>query len=516
MFLVDSTSGWIADIQHVVNKDEGLAILFGPIATLFFFFFITVTSLNSVRKSLLSLTRKNRLYTDAEKKEYKKRKRDVIKQYSTNQICSFLYVAYLSYLIGNQKNGINQIIMGNDPLMERVLELCPLIQRGPHPPFYLNNRHMQFVPWMAQNEMFRGSIPFETHAFTVHDCIDKSVPNCESHASMDEEITLDVFPPFDDPSMPKDAPVILFAPGLRCHSQDLPGNTIMRVAYGKGFRSIAVNRRGHHPTKEDKLLTAPRFNLFGDVDDLEQVYWHVKETKLPANTPMFLHGISSGCAVVVRALSLWDQRRTLDPTSRTPSFVGAVVLTPGYDTSKVLRPTRFKWPYNPLMNDAVKDHFIRLNEDVLRAYNSDAVDATLAAADMQSFLDAAAPFAGYNTAAEYYEHTNPVKDLEQINTPIYVLNSIDDPCCEISNLFEPSPHTQHQNKTYAQLVDKSQRGLIAITNSGSHCPFLDGGYTNLIVKDPLFGGYMLNSFADHSIVEFYEAVLTVYDDRRFM
>ena len=37
-------------------------------------------------------------------------------------------------------------------------------------------------------------------------------------------------------------------------------------------------------------------------------------------------------------------------------------MTPGYDTSKVLQPDRFKEPYNALMTFAVKDHFIMKNE----------------------------------------------------------------------------------------------------------------------------------------------------------
>lgn len=65
-------------------------------------------------------------------------------------------------------------------------------------------------------------------------------------------------------------------------------------------------------------------------------------------------------------------------------------------------------------------------------------------------------------------------------------------------------------------MDKSERGLIAITNVGSHCPFLDGGWTNMLIRDPFSGGYMLNSWADQSIMQWYEATLQVYDERRFM
>ena len=77
---------------------------------------------------------------------------------------------------------------------------------------------------------------------------------------------------------------------------------------------------------------------------------------LAPNTAIFLHGISSGCAVTVTALSSWDKRRALTPEKKTPSFVGAITVTPGYDTSRVFEVDRFKNPYNPLMNFFVKGH----------------------------------------------------------------------------------------------------------------------------------------------------------------
>ena len=87
-------------------------------------------------------------------------------------------------------------------------------------------------------------------------------------------------------------------PGLRCHSMDMPGNSIIRRLYGEGFRSVVINRRGHTPTQP---LRAPRWNLFGDVPDLEQTYWYIRTQLVALDTPMFVHGISSGTAVVVSA-----------------------------------------------------------------------------------------------------------------------------------------------------------------------------------------------------------------------
>jgi predicted alpha/beta-fold hydrolase len=417
--------------------------------------------------------------------------------------------------------GLVDLITGDEPRLQILLDKCPLLRRGPLPPFWLSNRHVQFIPWMLQNLLHTlpgYDIPFQRYEFVVTDCIDKSIPNCVPHESMTDTITLDIFPPLDgndnsnSSASSSSMPVVLFSPGLRCHSQDLPSNSIIRAIYGKGFRSVVVNRRGHTPNQR---LRAPRWNLFGDVDDLEQVYWHVKHNLLEdPNAPVFLHGISSGCAVVVSALAAWDKRATLYPEKPSPTFVAAVSVTPGYDTSKVLQPDRFKWPYNPLMTTLVKDHFLEQNEQILRSFNATAYEAALAAKSLQDVLDASAPFAGYPSPESYYQHTNPINDMHYISTPIYVLNSVDDPCCRIDNLYEKSNQPEHHGKSYADIVDTSQRGIVAVTKTGSHCPFLDG--TNPFIKDPLAGGIMLNSWADQSIAEFYAAALDVYNDRRYL
>ena len=75
--------------------------------------------------------------------------------------------------------------------------------------------------------------------------------------------------------------------------------------------------------------------------------------------------------------------------------------------------------------------------------------------------------------------------------------------------------TYRRRRSFAQIVRDSKRGLIAVTKTGSHCPFLDGRWFPFI-KDPLTGKWMLKSWADEASVEFYVAALQVYDERRFM
>eukprot|EP00934_Nitzschia_sp_Nitz4_P009419 Nitzschia sp. Nitz4//scaffold144_size56818//23871//25355//NITZ4_006534-RA/size56818-processed-gene-0.81-mRNA-1//-1//CDS//3329536507//9409//frame0 len=435
----------------------------------------------------------------------------------------FLFlVAELPTLWLQPRDGLADLIKGTDPRLDEILERVPGIQRGPKAPLMFGNRHITFFPWLIQNEIHRlEGIPFQRLDVQVSDCTDKQSEGCDplTAETMTDIITLDVFPPFDENSpyaegFNSSSPIIYYAPGLRCHAQDIPGNSIIRRAYAQGFRSIVVNRRGHTP---DLRLQSPRWNLFGDVDDLEQVYWHIKKNWVSPDTPMFLYGISSGTAVTVTSLAKWDRRRVDEPDRPTPSFVASADVTPGYDISKVLRRDRFLFPYNDLLLAGVKDHFVVKNEAVLRQYDSAAVDKLLAANSLQEVVDAGARFAGYETIEEYYEDINPINEMRDITTPKLVLNARDDPCCQIGNLYETSPYPHHENKTYAEMIAETENGMVAVSWTGSHCPFLcTRGMWLPFVKDPFSGGWMLNSWSDETVIDYFLAALDVYHDRRFL
>ena len=157
------------------------------------------------------------------------------------------------------------------------------------------------------------------------------------------------------------------------------------------------------------------------------------------------------------------------------------------------------------------------NEEVLRRHDNDAVDRILEASSLQEVVDAGVAFAGYDNKTHYYEDTNPINELRDITTPKFVLNAVDDPCCMIHNLYEQSPYPHHEGKTFAQMIRETESGLVAVTYTGSHCPFICTRNRWLpFVNDPLTGGWMLNSWADQVAIEFYRAALDVYGERRFL
>jgi len=429
----------------------------------------------------------------------------------------------LPNIFGQQKqNGLADLILGTDSRLNEVLARVPDIQRGPQPPFWLRNRHIQFIPFLIQNEVHRvvHPIPFQRIAVPIADCHEKP---CESHSSrrtMNDTVTLDVFPPFDSdseyPQFDRSSPIILYSPGLRCYSQDMPGNSVVRKAFGKGMRSIVFNRRGHTPNQP---LKSPRWNLFGDVDDLEQIYWYIKDILSgDRTTPIFLYGISSGTAATVSALSKWDKRRRQNPLSKVPAFVASAHIVPGYGISRALKKERFLWPYNEILVPGIQHTFVRQNEELLRSHNNEAVDQLLSASDLHEFLESGVVFAGYENVTQYFQEVNPVNEIRDIETPQLVLNSMDDPCCNIQNLYETSPYPHHEGKSYAAMGRETKSTILAVTRKGSHCPFVcsrDGWLP--LSEDPLIpGGWMIHNWADHVTIEFFSAALDLYNDRRFL
>lgn len=182
--------------------------------------------------------------------------RQLFRSKSTNEIhtvnkTEFISAALLLMLacelpifLSTPKEGLVDLIQGTDPLLNEILARVPSIQQGPSPPLLLRNRHVQFIPWLLQNEIHRRQgIPYQRVEVEVSDCMSK-LHTCQ--ATMNDTLTLDIFPPFDASyeGFNKSSPVILYAPGLQSHSQDLPGNGIVRRAFGAGFRSIVVHRRG--------------------------------------------------------------------------------------------------------------------------------------------------------------------------------------------------------------------------------------------------------------------------------
>jgi len=188
---------------------------------------------------------------------------------------------------------------------------------------------------------------------------------------------------------------------------------------------VVMERRGHA-----RPLTKPRWNLFGDADDLEQIYNAVRK-RLP-QAPFFWVGISSGSKLPIEAMGKFDERFKNGDTT-APRFVATACLCPGYNLETCFMG--FGFPYKHLCLSSTKSKFLIENETILRSHNQDAYDKAVGAADLQTLLSHVAPFAGYPSAEEYFANENPVLFAPLITTPTLIINSMDDPCTVAKNAF---------------------------------------------------------------------------------
>lgn len=268
-------------------------------------------------------------------------------------------------------------------------------------------------------------------------------------------------------------------PGLACNAFDFPGQHTIRYAASRGYRCVLMERRGQW-----RPLESARFNIFGDAADLEEGIAQVR--RMFPDAPLFLSGTSAGSALSVSALGKFDARRRAGDFT-APHFVAVASLFPGFDIAPGGCLVQSEPVFSSVMLHSMKSQFVKPNESVLRACDSQAVDLALQAPDPDAFVDAVTSFAGYPSGREAYDAgENPVRFVESIDTPLLVLLSADDPISVLSNFTEAPRGSLHRNFQEAykwspelavpheQFVPHSANMAVCVTSSGSHCPMLDG------------------------------------------
>merc|ERR1712187_877501 len=162
----------------------------------------------------------------------------------------------------------------------------------------------------------------------------------------------------------------------------------------------------------------------------------------------------------------------------------------------------FGSPYSKLCLSSTKSKFLLDNEVVLRKHDAEAYEKAVGAADLQSLLSHIAPFAGYDTAEKYFEQENPVLFAPLITTPTLIINSMDDPCTVAKNAFGKMPG-RTDGITFVDMVERSPCGMLLMSPSGSHCPFLDGMFFPFLRVPRALGSVVIASWADLCILEFF-------------
>lgn len=171
-----------------------------------------------------------------------------------------------------------------------------------------------------------------------------------------------------------------------------------------------------------------------------------------------------------------------------------------------------------------KDFFLKANEHILAEVKG--YKECLNASNLQDWLDNSYAMAGYSDKSEYYDNCNPMRVVDKISQPCLFINAEDGmlsipkiPFASyhiiaypyhcfttlalgiyiyLSSLFRPDPicvvQNVHENMNGFL---RSQGGALALTATGSHCPFYEAG--------------TMSNWAERAAYEFFDAALRLED-----
>ena len=210
------------------------------------------------------------------------------------------------------------------------------------------------------------------------------------------------------------------------------------------FRVVLCERRGHGSSS----LATARFNTMGDVDDVKQQVACI-QNRFP-DAPLYAAGVSAGTAVLVRYLG---------ENLGSHPIKGAFLYCPGYDITTAFARS-VPWISN-IMAKKLIQHFVHSKPELFEDFAS--LKPLLASKDLHQFHLRLYEFAGYASSEAYYAHCNPVNFMSQLDIPLLILNSEDDPVCRPQNIYD-------QTATIKQLPN----AVVAVTKRGSHCTHFAG------------------------------------------
>jgi len=254
-------------------------------------------------------------------------------------------------------------------------------------------------------------------------------------------------------------PILMIHPGALGNRKTLMGQWIKR-AHSRGWIVCVHNRRGH-----GKLLTVPKWNFFGSVEDVEYIITKYILERRP-NAILLNLGISAGSGLVIKSFV------------KNTQFVAGVGISPGIGIRKSMgRP---EWPYNGWIVNGMKD-FLRQNKQILQDVIG--YKECMNAKNPQEFTDNCWAMAGYSSMEEYYKNECSMENFINIKNPLLLINAKDDPIAVKQNILDWKYLSNY----------KCHKGIFLLTDMGSHCAFLD---------------IFMDSWSERVTFEYFDAVLS--------
>ncbi|KAK2165575.1 hypothetical protein LSH36_48g04025 [Paralvinella palmiformis] len=238
-------------------------------------------------------------------------------------------------------------------------------------------------------------------------------------------------------------PILIVIPELGSDAYTV--SPLCRLASKHGCRSVVFNRRGHG---HSFLLTA-KLQEPGDPSDLRSVVEYV-QSQFPRST---LSAVAYGMGTNV----LFSYMGEYGSSCRLSSVV---CVSPGYEAEYILSRC-LSFPYHFAMLYMSKRELAAHAASLSKVVNVAAAMATNSLIDFEELLYCRP--AGYASMERYWEHNNPMREVDEVTIPVLCINSLDDPICKKRHI------------PYSLFTD-CPNFMLLTTTTGGHCGFLEGSY----------------------------------------
>ncbi|XP_013980196.1 monoacylglycerol lipase ABHD2 [Salmo salar] len=330
------------------------------------------------------------------------------------------------------------------PLNRYLLKSCPILTEEYEPPLlWGKSGHLQTALY---GKMGRVSSP--------NPCGVRKYLLMQDGATA----TFDLFESLGDHRTGDDITMVI-CPGIGNHSEKHYIRTFVNHSQRQGYRCAVLNHLGSLPNIE---LTSPRMFTYGCTWEFAAMVGSIKRA-FP-QTLLIVVGFSLGGNIVCKFLgeNRINQERVLC----------CVSVCQGYSALRAQK-TFLQWDqcrrlYNFLMADSMKKIILSHRGSLFGMNSSKMEDADLsrlytATSLMQIDDNIMRKFHGHDTLKEYYEKESCVHYIHNINVPLLLVNSSDDPLVHRSLLTIPRT-----------LAEKKQNVIFALTLHGGHLGFFEG------------------------------------------
>ncbi|XP_039628994.1 monoacylglycerol lipase ABHD2 [Polypterus senegalus] len=356
------------------------------------------------------------------------------------------------------------------PLNHFILKSCSLLTKEYIPPLlWGKSGHLQTALY---GKMGRVSSP---HPYGLRKFL--TMPD-------EATATFDLFESLSDHCTGVDVTMVI-CPGIGNHSEKHYIRTFVDYAQKQGYRCAVLNHLGALPNIE---LTSPRVFTYGCTWEFGAMVGYIKKT-FP-QTQLIVVGFSLGGNIVCKFLG---ENRT-----NQERVLCCVSVCQGYSALRA-QETFLQWDqcrrfYNFLMADNMKK-IILSHRGMLFGESASKRPKMMEDADLSRLYTATSlmqiddnimrKFHGYDSLKEYYEKDSCVNYIHNVNVPLLLVNSADDPLVHQSLLTIPRT-----------LAEKKENVIFSLTLHGGHLGFFEGA---VLFPQPL-------TWMDKVIVQYVNAI----------